>query len=242
MRALSFVCLASLLVLTGCQPAPTVVVESASQQHRGLTVSGKASVRVQPSLVVIRLGVTHSDARPVAAKQKTERAIAQVAQAVEKAGIKAEDVQTSNFRLWQFSPYNKRPGGWSCSSILEIRVKKVESAGEVLERCMSAGANEVESVEFTVEDLETVRAQARDAASAVARAKAEQYAKNFGFTLGKPASIVETLPQNWDYMSNVALRRTNVGSDSSSDGSAERILSSGSVEVTLTVEVNYPLQ
>ncbi len=240
MRALSFVCLTSVLLLTGCQPAPTVVVESSTQQHRGLTVSGKASVRVKPSLVVIRLGVSHSDARPAAAKQKTERAIAQVVQAVEKAGIKAEDVQTSSFRLWQFPPYNKRPGGWTCSSALDIRVKDVASAATVLERCMSAGANEVESVEFTVEDLETVRAQARDAASAVARSKAEQYANNFGLTLGKPASIVEILPQEWDYMSNVALRR-NTDSKSSSDGSAERILSSGSVEVTLTVEVNYPL-
>lgn len=162
--------------------------------------------------------------------------------AVKSAGVAAEDVQTTQFNLARYDARNNEPAGWRCSSNLEIRVKQVDQASNVLEAAMLAGANQVRSVEYTVEELQSVRAQARDAACKVAKAKADQYARNFGLKLGAPTFISESTPNGWYYGSNSMTQSvSNSYSDGSSGQASDQILSSGSVEVKLTVNVTYAL-
>lgn len=204
-------------------------------------MSGTATVRVKPTLVVLRLGVSFTDAKPNVAKAKTDASIKKVIAAVRGAGVGDSDVQTTRFNLASYAPQQGVPGGWRCSNSLEIRVKDVEKAGDVLEAAIAAGANQVSSVDYTVEELQTVRDQARDEACKIAKAKAEQYAKNFGLKLGSPTYIEENGPQGWYYGSN-AMTQSMWNADSRASGGApDQILSSGSVEVTLTVNVTYSL-
>lgn len=236
---LSLCCLVS---LAGCQPAPTVMVQPNPDQYgQGLVLTGTATVRVKPTLVVLRLGVNFTNPRPAAAKAETEGAIKKVVAAVRSTGVGSEDIQTTSFTLAWHEPRDNRPGGWRCASSLEIRVKYVDKAGAVLEAAMAAGANQVSSVEYTVEELQTVRAQARDEACKIAKTKAEQYARNFDLKLGAPTYIAENAPMGWSYARNSMTQSMMEGRGDSSGESADQILSSGSVEVTLTVHVTYAL-
>lgn len=228
------------LAALGCQPAPQVIVNPNATQS-GLTVSGTATVRVKPTLVVLRLGANFTDGSIKTAKSKTETTIKAIAAAVSREKIAPEDVQTTSFRLNQTYLDNGRRMAWNCQSSLEIRVKDIESAPQVLEAALAAGANQVQSVEYTVEELQEVRAKARDEACQVAQAKADQYGRNFGVKVGKPISISETTPGGWYYGSNTMAQRMSADMPAASAGDSERILSSGSVEVQLTVNVNYSL-
>lgn len=231
------------LALIGCQPSPNIIVQpNSDQQNQGLVLSGTATVRVKPTLVVLRLGASFSNESPVAAKSQTEEAIKKIIAAVKSAGVDAADVQTTTFNLSRYDRNTDRPAGWKCESTFEIRVKQVDSAGEVLQVAMAAGANQVNGVEYTVEELQAVRAEARDAACKVAKEKADQYARNFGLKLGKPTYISEYAPQGWYYGTNRMTQSiSNSMSESSSGQPSEQILSSGSVEVQLTVQVTYAL-
>src|SRR5690606_32733575 len=104
-------------------------------------------------------------------------------------------------------------------------------AGAVLEAAMSAGANQVSGVEYTVEDLQTVRSEARDAACKVVQEKADQYAQNFGVKLGAPSHIAENTPENWYYGRNTYSNMVfDANAEASPAQATEEILSSGSVE------------
>lgn len=228
------------IILTGCQPAPVIV--QTNPQNQGLVVSGTATVRVKPTLVVVHLGVSHSSPRPSEAKNATEASIRKIAAAVKAAGVGEQDLQTTRFQLSR--GYNSRgePGWWQCSTQLELRIKEVDRASAVLEAALDAGANQVSHVDYTVEELQEVRAQARDEACKGAKSKADQYAKNFGLNLGAPISVTENAPQNWGfYGANRATQSMMEGDPAQSAAEAEQILSSGSVAVTLTVNVTYPL-
>lgn len=232
---------AALLLLAGCQQ-PQVVVQTASSQPTGLNLTGTATVRVKPTLVVLQLGASFKDARPTAAKDKTEAVIVKVVEAMRRAGVGEAEIQTTRFSLGRYTEPDGRITGWACSSDLEIRVKKVESAGAILEAALDAGANQVRGVEYTVEELQKVRAQARDEAVQVVKAKADQYARGFGVKVGRPRHITENAPYGWSYARNTmtqSLMQNYEGGASS--GPADEILSSGSVEVTLTVTVTYDL-
>lgn len=238
------ICLAlSGLLLAGCQQPQVIVQAAPNQAQEGVVVSGTATVRVKPTLVVLQLGASFSNARPAAAKGQTEQVIQRVVAAVRKAGVEEKDVQTTTFTLNRQIDRDGKVTGWGCRSMLEIRVKKVETAGAVLEAAIDAGANQVSSVEYTVEELQTVRAQARDEACKVAKAKADQYARNFGVALGKPSYIAENGPSGWYYGSNsMTQSMAYAGGSGESSGAPDNILSSGSVAVTLTVNVTYDLK
>lgn len=229
--------------MTGCQPAPTIVVQpSTERMNQGLVLTGTATVRVKPTLVLLRLGVGYSNPRLADAKARTEEGIKSIIAAVRKNGVAEADVQTTTFSLARYEPRDGTPGGWHCNSGLEIRVKDVEKAGDVLEAAIAAGANQVRSVEYTVEELQEVRAKARDEACKIAKQKAEQYARNFNVKLGPPTYIAENAPYGWSYGANSMSQSVIQSASSSAEQSADQILSSGSVAVTLTVNVTYSLQ
>lgn len=228
------------LALIGCQsPQPIVVSAPNGMGGQGLVLSGTATVRVKPTLVVLKLGASFSDVRPVEAKSKTDKTITAILAALKKAGVPAEDVQTTSFKLAQNDP--QQGGGWRCSSALEIRVKEVESASRVLQAAILAGANQINQVEYTVEELQEVRAKARDEACKVAKDKAEQYAQNFGLKLGSPIYIEENSPRGWFYGANTMTQSMSVGENLAGGRESDQVLSSGSVEVMLTVNVTYAL-
>lgn len=235
--------ISGLLLASGCQQPQVVVQAGPNQSQDGVVVSGTATVRVKPTLVVLQLGASFSNVRPAAAKEQTEQVIQRVVEAVRKSGVEEKDVQTTTFTLNRQVDRNGSVTGWGCRSMLEIRVKKVETAGAVLEAALDAGANQVSSVEYTVEELQAVRAQARDEACKVAKAKADQFARNFGVALGKPRYISENGPSGWYYGSNsMTQSMAYAGGAGDSSGASDNILSSGSVAVTLTVNVTYDLK
>lgn len=233
--------LGCLFAVTGCQPAPNIVVNpNQDVQSRGLVLSGTATVRVKPTLVVLNLGASFTDQSPVKAKSQTEAAIKKVVAAVKGSGVAAEEIQTTAFDLSRYDANNNQPAGWRCSSTLEIRVKDVDRASSVLEAAMAAGANQVNRVEYTVEELQAVRAEARDEACKVAKEKADQYARNFGIKLGAPIYISESTPYGWSYGAN-SMTQSMINSAERTGQQSEQVLSSGSVEVKLVVHVTYDL-
>lgn len=231
-----------LLLVVGCQPGQTVVLERSEASPPGITVSGTATVRAVPTLVVLRLGAVVTDARPDAAKARAVAIVKKVVASTQALGVAPGDVQTSRFQLASTTDSRSQVIGWKCVDMLEISVKQVEKADAVLSAALAAGANNVEEVEYTIEEFQDLRAKARDQACGVAKAKAEQYARNFGVALGKPTRISENGPQGWWYGRNTAVQNVSYDSSSALPVHSESVLSAGSVSVELTVNVVYDLK
>jgi uncharacterized protein YggE len=232
--------LLGILGTVGCQPAPQVIVNPNATQS-GLTVSGTATVRVEPTHVVIRLGADFTDSSIKRAKEKTESTIKAITAAVANQKVAPEDVQTISFTLDQqwAEPGKRRP--WNCRSSLEIRVKDIDKAPDVLEAALAAGANEVQSVRFTVEKMHEVRDKARDQACQAAMAKAQVYGRNFNVKIGRPLSIQESDPNGYNPAANTMNYAYKSAEQAVASLEGDSVLSAGSIEVKLTVYVNYEL-
>lgn len=227
-----------LLAGVGCVPQNVTVAAPDPLRSQGLVVSGTATVRATPTLTVIRLGYDTNHPSPVTARATTDRAIKAIRQAVVEAGLKDADILTSDYSLRAYKEQNE-PRSWFSSSSLELRVTEPERAAEVLSAALKAGANRVDTVDYTIENLADLRAKARDEACRIAKEKAEQYAKNFKVKLGKPIAISEGNNPYFNYRtSNVVTQSVSyVPGEGATDPDA--LLSSGSVAVTLKVEVTY---
>ncbi len=77
-------------------------------------------------------------------------------------------------------------------NVVRATVRTVANVGDVLNAAVTAGANVVNSVEFSVKDVKASETAARKAALDDARARATELAASVGGTLGQVVSIQET--------------------------------------------------
>ena len=122
--------------------------------------------------------------------------MAAITAALRDSGIAQKDIQTSRFSVQPvYAPPqpNTEPklSGFSVSNQLSITIRQIATVGTILDRVIAAGATDVGGVEFLHSDLSKALDQAREAAVADARRKAELYARAAGLELGRVVWITE---------------------------------------------------
>ena len=154
---------------------------------RTLTVSGTGSAAAVPDTALIRLSAVHR-ARTFA------EALSGAESAREEVVRTAHDlvVTTVNLSVWPTSEQGSQPG-FEARHTLTIATGDLAVANELLTRlAYEVGTRlQVEGVDMTVRDASAFVGQAREAAFADARAKAEHLAALAGATLGQVEAVAE---------------------------------------------------
>jgi uncharacterized protein YggE len=161
-----------------------------------IIVSGEGVVRAAPDYAHITVGVTTNGATASAASEANSRIMAAVATALRGAGIAPPDLQTAHFSVqpvYASATSSSAPklSGFSVTNQFGVTVRQVERVGDVLDRAIAAGANDVGSIQFQHADLSKTLDLARTAALADARRKAELYAHAAELTLGAVSWVIE---------------------------------------------------
>ena len=88
-----------------------------------------------------------------------------------------------------------RIAGYRVTNQLRVRVRKMDSLGEILDAMVRAGSNSVSGISFSIDKRSKLQDQARKLAIDDARRRAQVYAARAGVRLGKTRSISEQLNQ-----------------------------------------------
>jgi uncharacterized protein len=160
-----------------------------------VTVTGEATVAVAPDTAMIRLGVGTQEKTAREASEANARQMTGVLAALKDTGVADRDIQTSRLSLQpQYDPNKSgtaRLTGFQASNQVTVRIRDIDKLPTVLDRAITAGANEMSGIEFVVSEQSKLLDQARDDAIADARRKADLYAKAAGAKLGRVVSITE---------------------------------------------------
>lgn len=192
------------LLVAGCsagQGAPAVAVQpeggGVPAAAQGVTVTGVGRVSGEPDVLWVTVGVEVAAARVQQAVDDANAAADQVLTALRGSGVADEDIQTREFSVQPEYRYpdNAPPEvtGYRVSNLAEAKVRDLARVGEVLSAAVGSGgsAARVHGVSFALEDNEALLEEARAAALAQARTKAEQYAALAGHQLGELVSVEE---------------------------------------------------
>lgn len=167
-----------------------------AQAEAAIVVSGEGEVSVAPDYAELHAGVNTRAKTAAEATDANAKLMTAVIAALTNAGIARNDIQTAQFSVQPVYAL-PQPGseqklmGFSASNQLTIKVRSIDKVGEVLDRAVGAGATDVGNISFLHSDLSKVRDQAREAAVADARRKAELYARAAGLKLGDVVWIAE---------------------------------------------------
>jgi len=162
---------------------------------RVITMGGHGEVRATPDTAMLSAGVTTEGPTAAAALSANNNRMQTVIAAIKKLGVPDKDIRTSNFSVSpQYANSNNetpRITGYQASNQVEVRLVDVNKLGTALDALVTAGANQMHGVNFLIRNDAELLSQARIAAVAEARAKAEIYAKATGINLGSILSISE---------------------------------------------------
>jgi uncharacterized protein YggE len=170
-----------------------------------ITVVGEGKVSLVPDVARINVGVEVRASTVSEAKSEVDSQMEAITTALAKVGVEPKDIQISHYSIH----YEREPpapmrvtgenmegpvrNGYCVSNMLQVTVRDVERAGQVLDAAVEAGANQVWGVHFTVSDEAKWQGQARKAAMADAKARAGELAELAGLERGEVLSVSEVI-------------------------------------------------
>lgn len=163
-------------------------------QIHTINAAGTGTVTVFPDKAVVYLGVQTQSADATAAQQENAKKMDKIIAALKNARIPEDDIETSGYSMYPLRSYEtdeQTITGYVVSNRLMVTVTDVDQVGDIIDTAVNAGANEVQSVSFTLSDesRQDARAQALENAVEAARSDADTLAAILDVTILGPVEV-----------------------------------------------------
>jgi uncharacterized protein YggE len=171
-----------------------LIAGTALSQTRFVRATGQSTVRINPDQAQVTFSVvTQAPTAQDAAGQNATLAGNVIGQLQNLLGASA-DVRTVNYSLnpnYSY-PQNGQPAltGYTASNSIMVTTSDLPNVGKIIDTGIQAGANQVSSLQFTLKDDTSARAQALKQATAQAKSKADAMASGLNLKTGA-AQIIE---------------------------------------------------
>ncbi len=229
-----------------------------------INVSGDAHLFAAPDIAVMDFSVK-SEAKTVAdaVKDNTLKMNA-ITQAVKTLAVDAKDLQTTNYNIspryeyvkvlmpntpnssaentqrteYEYIPNGKQVlAGYEVTSTLTIKMRDLSKIGDIIQAATDAGANEAGSLQFTIENPDTLQEQARKEAIDKAKTQAQILASQLAVKLVRIVNFSDN-GQPVIYR-NSAKSTMNYAAESAVPAPA---IEAGQNEITSSVNITYEIQ
>lgn len=159
-----------------------------------IVTSATGEVRMVPDRATIMIGVqTRATTAAAAATQNAQKQRA-IIDAIKARGVAAEQISTAHFNVIPETRYDRegqaapRTTSYLVANTVTVELRRIDQVGPVIDAALSAGANQINSLQFGVANADSARRVALARAVARSRADAEAMARAAGGTLG---SLIE---------------------------------------------------
>ncbi|MBF4694843.1 SIMPL domain-containing protein [Fusibacter ferrireducens] len=228
----------AVLAIGAVNSAPVSVADaSADTNQRVVNVTGEGKIVVAPDLAYINLGVQTKNEDAQKAQQENTVKMNAVVEAIKKAGIKAENIKTTGYNIYQ--NYDYTPNSevkneyYQVNNTVNLKITDIESVGKIIDVATAAGANSVNNIQFTVADDSKYYAEALKLAMGNANSKATAIMSTFNKKPGLPVSVSEA-----SYGGSTIYKTANVRLEMDSAMGSTPI-ESGEITIEATVTVGY---
>ena len=188
------VAVAALSVRSGpVSGAPATGTEPAAHT---ITVMASGKVTVVPDVARVNLGVTVTKPTVKAVREAGAKSMTDIIAALKALGIADADIKTTNLSLYPQYGSGSTPKivGYQISEQIQVTVRDLDKAGDVVDTATAKGATDVNGIAFEVADPVKAQNEARAAAVAAARASAAAMATAGKVSLGAVISITDSTP------------------------------------------------
>jgi hypothetical protein len=210
-----------------------------------ITVSDSGEIYAEPDLAITSFSVV-TEAKTVAeAMSENTKKMNAVIAVVKGQGVEEKDLKTINFNI---SPHYDYYGvssiypsgkrvlvGYDITQTLQVKIRDLEKVGNIIQAAIDNGSNEASDLQFTIDQQDELKKQAREEAINKAKAKAEELADQLGVKLVRITNFSES-----NFVPYYALEKAASPLGLGGGGSAPQI-ETGENKIEVTVYITYEI-
>lgn len=207
-----------------------------------ILIDGTGKVTGKPDIATVTLGLTTKTPDVTSAQRENTEKMNAFIEELKNLAIPDDDIQTVNYSIFperRYEPTTRQSNivGYNVSQNLQVKIRDLAKISTVLGKAGEAGLNQVSGINFTIDDPEALRSEARAKALRQAKDKAEAMARELGVRLGRVVAFSESggVPPPYPFYGRT--------SGLEFGGAAEvPQIESGSLDVQVTVQVTYEIE
>jgi uncharacterized protein YggE len=238
-------------------------IGGAAPASNTISFEGKGEISTKPDLATISFTIRESNKDLKTAQDKVTAKEAAVLAFLDNQKIEKKDIKTENYNSYPKYEYQNRicpvmpmdsgsavsnsayycpPGknvltGYEVSEYLTVKVRDITKAGDVLKGVGVIGVSEMSGPNFSTENEDKIKAQARKLAIDDAKAKAEALSHDLGVKLVRIVNFSESGNYPMMYATSAMMDREKAGAASPSP-----VLPTGENKITSNVVITYEIR
>jgi len=159
-----------------------------------ISVSGEGKVYAKPDVAVISLGVETQGLKSQDTVNQNNEKMTKIIESVKGLGVEDKDIKTTLYSLnpvYDYTNWGRVFKGYSLNQQVQVKIRNFDKISDILDQATSNGANTIGDLQFTVDDIEKVRAEARKEAILKAKEKALVLTDQTGLKIQKLVNIYD---------------------------------------------------
>jgi|SRR3989344_178082 len=235
--------------------ALTDQVTNTATNTNTVSFSGEGKVLAKPDIALVNLTILTEATTSKAAQDDNSKKSKAVIDFLKKQGVDEKDIKTVGYNinpkysypkpLNPISSYippdyydNPKITGYQVNENIEVKIRDLVKVSLILDGVVSAGVNQVGSLQFDIDDKEKLKKEAREKAVADAKKKADELEDQVDVNLGKIVNYTEGF-NGWPApMFYKAAELDSVGGR----GGGGPEISAGQNEVVVNVTITYQIK
>jgi hypothetical protein len=217
-----------------------------------VSVVGKGEISVKPDVASFVYSVTEEGKTAGEAQDKVTKKSNAAIDALKNAGIEEKDIKTVSYNIYPrydyvqaaCTQYSCPPGksviaGYEVSQSVEVKVRNIEKAGDMLALVGGLNISNVSGLSFVVDDMDGLKAEVRKQAIIDAKEKAKVLAKELGV---KFDTIISFYENNGDAYPMAERAYDSYGAGMMSSTKVSPDLPVGENKLTSQVTITYSIK
>lgn len=210
-----------------------------------IIVSATSEIYTKPDLALVVFSVITEAKSVTKATSENTKNMNTIIDFIKNQGVESKDLKTTNFNISPRYEYEKSEifpypqgkrilVGYEVRQSLQVRIRDMKKVGVIIQGATTNGANQVDSLQFTVDNQDEFKKQVREQAIDEAKIKAKELASQLGVSLVRITNFSESGVTPYYY----GLERAVGVSDSEGSLQIETGESKIEATVTITYEIN----
>ncbi len=219
-----------------------------------VTFGGEGKVSAKPDIAVANFSIVTQAASSKAAQDENSKKSQALTAFLKKQGVADKDIKTVSYNVYpQYSSGRSCPPGALCPDFvgngqqiasyqvdetIEVKIRDLTKASAIVDGAVATGVNQINQLQFSIENPDKFKNEARAKAIADAKSKADNLKRQLGIRLGR---IVNFSENQYSYpigISGKVMETAGRGGTTPSEPS----LPAGENEITVDVSITYQIK
>ncbi len=173
-----------------------------------ISVSGKGEIMAKANIATFTFNIVEESANVSDAQDRAAKKINDSIKFLKDSGIEEKDIKTLNYDIYPRYDYIRKPTeksqvipplgdnrvliGYEINQGIEVKIRKINSAGTILSGIGNSGASNVSGLNFSIDDEDKLKKDARELAIEDAKGNAKVLAGDLGVRLVRVVNFSES--------------------------------------------------